>query len=249
MMSTPKKLVLISGASRGIGWAIAEFFSTPEYIVVGSGSNEASAQKITDQLKARQQEGMGVVINITDQSTINEALAQIKATYNTSPLILVNNAGITHDNLMLRMKETEWDDVINTNLTGTFRLTKACLRGMLKAEWGRIISVGSVVGTMGNGGQCNYAAAKAGLIGFSKSLAREIASRHITVNVVAPGFVRTDMTANLPEAHVQALLQQAPISRFAEPSEIAAAVGFLASEQAGYITGETLHVNGGMNMA
>ncbi|MFI4954446.1 MAG: 3-oxoacyl-[acyl-carrier-protein] reductase [Gammaproteobacteria bacterium] len=242
------KIVLITGASRGIGWAIAEQFSTPDYIVVGAGSNEESAAKITEQLAARSQQGMGIVLNLTDSKSITEALATIKATYNASPLILVNNAGVTQDNLLLRMKDAEWDTVMNTNLTGTMHLTKACLRGMLKAEWGRIVSLGSVVGAMGNAGQCNYAAAKAGLIGFSKSLAREIASRNITVNVVAPGFVRTDMTASLPEDIVESLLKQTPISRFAEPSEIAAAVGFLASDQAGYITGETLNINGGMYM-
>lgn len=248
MMSTPK-IVLISGASRGIGWAIAEQFCTPDYIVVGTGSSEASAQKITEQLKARNQQGLGVVLNVTEQASVDAALETIKSTFGGTPLILVNNAGITQDNLMLRMKESEWENVINTNLTGIFRLTKACLRGMLKAEWGRVISIGSVSGVMGNAGQCNYAAAKAGVIGFSKSLAREVASRNITVNVVAPGFVRTDMTANLPEAHVKAMLQMAPISRFAEPAEIAAATVFLASDLAGYITGETLNINGGMYMA
>lgn len=246
-MTTPK-IVLISGASRGIGWAVAEYFCSPEYIVVGTGSNEASANKITEQLKSKNQAGLGLAMNITDQSTIDAALETIKSTFGATPSILVNNAGITQDNLMLRMKEAEWENVINTNLNGVFRLTKACLRGMLKAEWGRIISVGSVSGVMGNAGQCNYAASKAGVIGFSKALAREVASRNITVNVVAPGFVRTDMTANLPEAHVQALLQFTPIARFAEPAEIAAAVGFLASDLAGYITGETLNINGGMYM-
>ena len=242
------KIVLITGATRGIGWAIAEYFSKPDYIVVGTGSNEASAAKITEKLAAKNQAGMGVVLNLADQTSIEAALGKIKEQYNASPLILINNAGITQDNLLLRMKETEWDNVIATNLTGTMHITKACLRGMLKAQWGRIITLGSVVGTMGNAGQCNYAAAKAGLLGFSKSLAREIASRNITVNVVAPGFVRTDMTASLPQDAVQALLSQTPISRFAEPDEIAAAVGFLASDQAAYITGETLHINGGMYM-
>ncbi len=246
-MTTPK-IVLISGASRGIGWAVAEYFCSPEYIVVGTGSNEASANKITEQLKTKNQAGLGLVMNVTDQSTIDATLETIKSTFGATPSILVNNAGITQDNLMLRMKEAEWENVINTNLNGVFRLTKACLRGMLKAEWGRIISVGSISGVMGNAGQCNYAASKAAVIGFSKSLAREVASRNITVNVVAPGFVCTDMTANLPEAHVQAMLQFTPIARFAEPAEIAAAVGFLASDLAGYITGETLNINGGMYM-
>lgn len=243
-----EKIVLITGASRGIGWAIAEQFFTPDYIVVGTGSNEGSAAKITERLQAKNQAGMGAVLNLTEPASIEALLSAIKEAYNASPLILINNAGITQDNLLLRMKESEWDNVLATNLTGTMCLTKACLRGMLKAQWGRIISLGSVVGSMGNAGQCNYAAAKAGLLGFSKSLAREIASRNITVNVVAPGFVRTDMTSTLPQDMVQSLLAQTPISRFAEPSEIAAAVGFLASEQASYITGETLHINGGMYM-
>lgn len=242
------KIVLITGATRGIGWAIAEQFSTPDYIVVGTGSTPESAAKITEQLAARSQAGMGIVLNLADSNSIAEALATIKSTYGATPLILVNNAAITQDNILLRMKDAEWDSVITTNLTGTMHLTKACLRGMLKAEWGRIISLGSVVGLMGNAGQCNYAAAKAGLMGFSKSLAREIASRNITVNVVAPGFVRTDMTAGLPQDIVDNLLKQTPISRFAEPREIAAAVGFLASDNAGYITGETLNINGGMYM-
>lgn len=242
------KLVLVTGASRGIGAAILDYFSTPDYIVVGTGATESSAQKITEKLQAAKQTGLGVALNLTQPESIEACLATIKSTFNTTPAILVNNAGVTQDNLLLRMKEAEWDEVINTNLSGVFRLTKACLRGMLKAEWGRVISVGSVVGIMGNAGQCNYAAAKAGLLGFSKSLAREIASRNITVNVVAPGFVRTDMTANLPAEMVETLLKSTPISRFAEPEEIAAAVGFLASEKAGYITGETLNINGGMNM-
>jgi 3-oxoacyl-[acyl-carrier protein] reductase len=247
-MAEPK-LVLITGANRGIGLAIAEEFHTPEYIVVGTAVSQEGADQFTKRLRERDQAGTGIIMNITDQASIDAGLASLKATFNTTPAILVNNAGITQDNLLLRMKENEWDDVINTNLSGVFRLTKACLRGMLKAEWGRIISIGSVVGTMGNPGQCNYAAAKAGLLGFSKSLSREVGSRNITVNVVAPGFVRTDMTAKLPEEYIQAMLKQVPIARLADPAEIANAVAFLASDRAGYITGETLHVNGGMNMA
>lgn len=244
-----KKIVLVTGANRGIGLAIAQAFYKPEYIVVGTAIAQEGADQITERMKTDNQAGMGIVMNITKPETITAGLESIKAAYNGSPLILVNNAGITQDNLLLRMKEDEWDNVVATNLSGVFRLTKACLRGMLKAEWGRVISIGSVVGTMGNAGQCNYAAAKAGLIGFSKSLAREVGSRNITANVVAPGFVRTDMTAKLPQDLVEGMLKQVPISRFAEPAEIASAVAFLASDMAGYITGETLHVNGGMNMA
>jgi 3-oxoacyl-[acyl-carrier protein] reductase len=246
---TEKKLVLITGASRGIGWAITERFCTPDYIIVGTSTSKEGADRITERLKALNVTGAGVVLDISRHESIENMLTEIKHLFDASPAILINNAAVTHDNLLLRMKENEWDSVINTNLTGIFRLTKLCLRGMLKAQWGRIVSIGSVVGIMGNAGQCNYAAAKAGLIGFSKALAREVGSRNITVNVVAPGFVRTDMTAKLSEEMVQAMLKQIPVARLAEPEEIANAVAFLASEQAGYITGETLNINGGMNMA
>ena len=189
-----------------------------------------------------------MVLNVTEPESISSVIAAIKEQFGNTPDILVNNAGITRDNLLMRMKEEEWSEIIQTNLTSVFRLSKAVMRGMMKKRWGRIITIGSVVGTMGNAGQSNYAAAKAGLIGFSKSLAREIAVRGITVNVVAPGFIETDMTKALPEEQVKALASQIPVARLGSPDDIAEAVSFLASERAAYITGETLNVNGGMLM-
>ena len=235
---------LVTGASRGIGAAIAGALAGAGATVVGTATSEAGADGISRTLGDR---GRGVVLNIADDDSVQAALADVQAAEG-HPTILVNNAGITRDNLLLRMKAEEWDDVLATNLSGVFRLCKACLRGMIKAKKGRIVNIASVIGVMGNAGQSNYAAAKAGIIGFSKSLAREIGSRNITVNVVAPGFVDTDMTRALPEAQREAMLEQIPLARLGAGDDIAAAVLFLASPAAAYITGETLHVNGGMLM-
>lgn len=247
-MSLNGKLALVTGASRGIGKAIALELAQAGAKVIGTATSESGAAAITDYLKAAGFDGEGMVLDVSSAEGVEQFFEALSAKHG-APLILVNNAGITRDNLLMRMKDEEWDAIIQTNLASIYRLSKAAVRGMMKARWGRIISVGSVVGTMGNAGQTNYAAAKAGVIGFSKSLAREIGSRGITVNVVAPGFIDTDMTRALPEEQRQALASQIPLARLGQAEEIAAAVGFLASDKAGYITGETLHVNGGMNMA
>ena len=246
-MSLNGKLALVTGASRGIGKAIALELVKEGAKVIGTATSESGAAAITEYLKAAGNDGEGMVLDVSKAEAV-DAFFDAVGSKHGAPLILVNNAGITRDNLLMRMKDDEWDAIIQTNLASIFRLSKAAIRGMMKARWGRIISVGSVVGTMGNAGQTNYAAAKAGVIGFSKSLAREIGSRGITVNVVAPGFIDTDMTRALSEDQRAALINQVPVARLGEPEDIAAAVAFLASEKAGYITGETLHVNGGMNM-
>ena len=235
---------LVTGASRGIGADIAAALAAAGATVIGTATSEGGAQGITDTLGDK---GRGVVLNIGDDESVEAALKDVQGNEG-SPTILVNNAGITRDNLLMRMKNDEWDDVISTNLSGVYRLCKGCLRGMMKAKKGRIINIASVIGIMGNAGQSNYAAAKAGIIGFSKSLAREIGSRNITVNVVAPGFIDTDMTRVLPEDQRDAMLSQVPLGRLGEGTDIAAAVVFLASPAAAYVTGETLHVNGGMLM-
>ncbi|MCP4273109.1 MAG: 3-oxoacyl-ACP reductase FabG [Gammaproteobacteria bacterium] len=245
-MSFNEKIVLVTGASRGIGRAIAEQFANNGATVIGTATSQAGADAISTYLQPY--EGVGMMLNVTETDSINSVLGVIKEQFGDTPTILINNAGITRDNLLLRMKEEEWSDIIQTNLTSVFRLSKAVMRGMMKKRWGRIITIGSVVGTMGNAGQSNYAAAKAGLIGFSKSLAREIALRGITVNVVAPGFIETDMTKALPEEQVKALTSQIPAARLGSVTDIADAVIFLASDSASYITGETLNVNGGMHM-
>ncbi len=245
-MSFNEKIVLVTGASRGIGRAIAEQFANNGATVIGTATSQAGADAISTYLQPY--EGVGMMLNVTETDSINSVLGAIKEQFGDTPTILINNAGITRDNLLLRMKEEEWSDIIQTNLTSVFRLSKAVMRGMMKKRWGRIITIGSVVGTMGNAGQSNYAAAKAGLIGFSKSLAREIALRGITVNVVAPGFIETDMTKALPEEQVKALTSQIPAARLGSVTDIADAVIFLASDSASYITGETLNVNGGMHM-
>lgn len=238
------EVALVTGASRGIGKSIAAQLAAAGARVVGTATSEAGASGISETLG---DQGRGVVLNIADADSIAVALADIQGAEG-APGILVNNAGITRDNLLMRMKDEEWDDVIATNLSGVFRLSKSCLRGMMKAKKGRIINIASVIGVMGNAGQANYAAAKAGIIGFSKSLAREIGSRGITVNVVAPGFIDTDMTKVLPDEQRKAMLSQVPLGRLGEADDIAAAVLFLASAGGAYITGETIHVNGGMLM-
>jgi len=247
-MSLENEIAFVSGASRGIGKEIALELGRQGAKVVGTATSDSGAEKITAYLKENGLDGMGVMMDVTEQASIDAAVKKAEEAYG-APSILVNNAGITRDNLLMRMKDEEWDAIINTNLSSIFRLTKTCLRPMTKAKKGRIISIASVVGVSGNAGQTNYAAAKAGVIGFSKSLAREVGSRGITVNVVAPGFIDTDMTRALPEAQRDALLGQIPLNRLGQPEEIAKAVAFLASPGAGYITGETLHVNGGMYMA
>ena len=240
-------IVLVTGASRGIGKAIALELAKQGATVIGTATSPEGAQAITATLAAAQVKGRGVVLNVAQAASVDAALAEIEGKEGV-PSILVNNAGITRDNLLLRMKAEEWDDIMATNLASVFRLSKAVLRGMMKARRGRIISIASVVGVMGNAGQTNYAAAKAGIIGFSKSLAREVGSRGITVNVVAPGFIATDMTAKLSEEQRQQMAGQIALGRLGAPEDIAHAVAFLASPHASYVTGETLHVNGGMYM-
>jgi 3-oxoacyl-[acyl-carrier protein] reductase len=247
-MSLEGKVALVTGATRGIGRAIALSLGEQGATVIGTATSEKGAETIRGFLSDANINGTGIVLNVTDDSAIETSVAAIEAEFG-APAILVNNAGITRDNLLMRMKDDEWSDIIDTNLTPIFKLSKRCLRAMTKARWGRIITSTAVVGAMGNAGHTNYAAAKAGVIGFSKSLAREVGARGITVNCVAPGFIDTDMTSSLPDAHKTALLEQVPAKRLGEPEEIAAAVSFLASLNAGYVTGETLHVNGGMYMS
>lgn len=238
------KVALVTGASRGIGRAIAEKLVAMGATVVGTATSENGANAISDYLGSN---GTGKVLNVSSQESIDSLLSEMKEQFGDAD-ILVNNAGITRDNLLMRMKEDEWQTILDTNLTSIYRMSKAVMRAMMKKRNGRIINIGSVVGSSGNPGQTNYSAAKAGLIGFSKSLAREIASRGVTVNVVSPGFIDTDMTKALTDDQKQAIMKDIPSERLGQPEEIAAAVGFLASEGAAYITGETLHVNGGMFM-
>jgi 3-oxoacyl-[acyl-carrier protein] reductase len=240
-------IALVTGASRGIGRAIADALGEQGATVVGTATSRSGAEVISERLAAAGVKGRGMVLDVTDPESIEQLLNSVAESYG-APSILVNNAGITRDNLLMRMKDEEWNSIIETNLTSLYRLSKACLRPMMKARRGRIISIASVVGATGNAGQTNYAAAKAGMIGFTKSLAREVGARGITVNAVAPGFIDTDMTRELPEPQRKALLDNIPLGRLGNPKEIANAVVFLASAQAGYITGETLHVNGGMFM-
>jgi len=243
-MSFEGKIALVTGASRGIGRAIAEKLVAGGAKVIGTATSEKGAEAIGEYLG---ENGKGIMLNVVDSASIEQVLATIRAEFGEID-ILVNNAGITRDNLLMRMKDNEWQDILDTNLTSVFRLSKAVMRAMMKKRCGRIITIGSVVGTMGNAGQANYAAAKAGLIGFSKSLAREVASRGITVNVVAPGFIETDMTRALTDDQRAGILSSVPANRLGDAKEIASAVAFLASDEASYITGETLHVNGGMYM-
>lgn len=246
-MSSPK-IALVTGASRGIGHAIASLLGKTGITVIGTATSEAGAEKITQAFHSANIEGFGLPLNVSNAESIEKLMETLKERQ-MMPSILVNNAAITSDNLLLRMKDEEWLSVIETNLTSVYRLSKACLRDMLKARFGRIINITSVVGSIGNAGQVNYAAAKAGLIGFTKSLAQEVGSRNITVNAIAPGFIDTDMTKALNEEQRTVLLQRIPMQRLGQGEDIAAAVQFLASESAGYITGQTIHVNGGMYMA
>jgi 3-oxoacyl-[acyl-carrier protein] reductase len=245
MSSLNGKVALVTGASRGIGKAIAEQLVTMGATVIGTATSDNGATAISEYLAAN---GTGMVLNVTDSTSMTDLLSKINEEFGAID-ILVNNAGITRDNLLMRMKDDEWNDIIQTNLTSVFKLSKAVLRGMMKKRHGRIVNIGSVVGSTGNAGQANYAAAKAAVIGFSKSMAREIASRGITVNVVSPGFIDTDMTKNLTDDQKEAIFKDIPANRLGLPKEIAATVGFLVSDEAGYITGETIHVNGGMYMS
>ena len=248
LMDLTGKIALVTGASRGIGRAIASALGSAGATVVGTATSDTGAQAISDYFAEQEINGKGMVLDVSDAESVTTVIKAITAEYGTVG-ILINNAGITRDNLLMRMKDEEWDSIINTNLTSVFRTSKACLRGMMKARQGRIISISSVVGSSGNAGQTNYAAAKAGLLGFSKSLAREIGSRGITVNVVAPGFIDTDMTRALPDDQREALQSEIPLNRLGKADEIAHAVLFLASDMGAYITGETIHVNGGMYMS
>ena len=237
------KTALVTGASRGIGLAIAEKLAAQGFFVVGTATSAAGAEQISQHLGER---GRGLKLQIQDQHSVDEMIKELAALEVAAPLVLVNNAGVTRDNLMLRMSIEEWQDVVDTNLSGTFRVTKALLRNMVKARWGRIINVGSVVGRLGNPGQANYVASKAGLEGFTRSLALEVASRGITVNLLAPGFIETDMTAELSSDQRDAMLTRIPLGRMGEANDIAASAVFLSSDDGAYITGQTLHINGGM---
>lgn len=243
-MSEPV-VAIVTGASRGIGKAIAEQLVTDGFFVIGTATSDTGAEAISDYLGAS---GKGMVLNVTNADSIQQLVKDVTGTYG-APTVLVNNAGITRDNLMLRMKDDEWGDIIDTNLSSVFRVSKACLKGMMKNKKGRIVNIASVVGLTGNAGQANYAAAKAGIIGFSKSLAKEVGSRGITVNTVAPGFIDTDMTKALADEQRATLLKGIPLARLGDAKEIAYAVSFLCSDKAAYITGETMNVNGGMYMS
>ncbi|MDH2435195.1 3-oxoacyl-ACP reductase FabG [Pokkaliibacter sp. MBI-7] len=246
-MSIEGKVALVTGATRGIGRAIALELGRQGAVVVGTATSDKGAASISDALAEAGVKGRGMVLDVADTDSIQSVVDAVASEYGAIQ-ILVNNAGITKDNILMRMKDDEWDQVVNTNMSSVYRLSKACLRGMTKARWGRIVSISSVVGSMGNAGQANYAAAKAGIEGFTRALAREVASRNITVNAVAPGFIDTDMTSGLAEEHKTHLKGQIPMARLGLPTEIASVVGFLAGEGAAYMTGETLHVNGGMYM-
>jgi 3-oxoacyl-[acyl-carrier protein] reductase len=245
-MSSP--VAIVTGASRGIGRAIAERLSRDGFKVIGTATSDAGASAISVYLEEAGLDGVGRVLNVAEPGAIEAFIDAVGEEFGT-PQVLVNNAGITRDNLLMRMKDDEWNDIMTTNLTSVFKLSKACMRGMMKARQGRIVNITSVVGVTGNAGQANYAAAKAGIIGFTKSLAKEVGSRGITVNCVAPGFIDTDMTRSLSDELKQGLLSNIPLARLGESEEIAGAVSFLCSKDAGYVTGETLHVNGGMYRA
>ena len=247
-MSEERKVALVTGASRGIGRAIAESLAADGHLVVGTATSEKGADTITTYLAESGNGGCGMALNVVDADSVTAVVKTITEHFH-APLILVNNAGITRDNILMRMKHDEWDDVIQTNLSALYRVSKACLRGMTKARWGRIVNITSVIGSMGNAGQSNYAATKAGAEGFSRALARELGSRSVTVNCVAPGFIDTDMTRELPEEQRAMLLQQIPLGRLGQAQEIASLVSFLCSPSAAYISGETVHINGGLHMA
>lgn len=244
-MTEQQKIALVTGATRGIGRAIAAQLAADGFTVVGTATSQAGADSISEFLQQQGNNGGGIVLDVSDATSVQTALKEVNEKFG-APLVLVNNAGITRDNIMLRMKEEEWDSVINTNLNSLFRVCKGSLKGMTKARWGRIINISSVVGVMGNAGQANYAAAKGGVEGFTRALAREIGSRNITVNSVAPGFIQTDMTDQLTDAQREGMLAQIPLARLGTAAEIASAVAWLASDGAGYVTGTTIHVNGGM---
>jgi len=246
-MSFDGKIALVTGASRGIGAAIADSLGAAGASVIGTATSESGAAAISERFQEKRFQGIGLPLDVTNSDSVSELLQHISKQYG-SPQILVNNAGITRDNLLMRMSEEEWGDVINTNLSAVYRMSRAVLRGMMKGRWGRIVNIGSIVGQMGNAGQANYAATKAGVAGFARSLAKEVGSRNITVNSVAPGFIDTDMTRSLSEAQKTAMLSGIALSRLGQPEEIAGVVKFLCSEDASYITGETIHVNGGMYM-
>lgn len=246
-MLVENKVALVTGAARGIGKVILEKLAKDGMTVIGVDYNEESAGLIVSHIDSCGFKGDGFVMDVTNQESIENCMKQIKEKYG-APSILVNNAGITRDNLMMRMSKKEWDQVIATNLTAVFSLSSICIRDMIKARWGRIVTISSVVGCMGNAGQANYSASKAGVIGFSKSLAAEVASRNVTVNCVAPGFIETDMTRKLTDEQREKLLSVVPMKRIGKSEDVANAVGFLVSEEAGYITGVTIHVNGGMYM-
>lgn len=247
-MSLEGKVALVTGATRGIGQAIARKLAQDGATVVGTATSEEGAARISAALKEAGNSGFGLVMNVADPDSVDQGLKQIAAEAG-APAILVNNAGITRDNLLMRLKEDDWSAVIETNLTSVYRTSKAVLRGMAKARWGRVINISSVVASMGNPGQGNYCAAKAGIEGFTRSLASEMSNRGITANCVAPGFIDTDMTRALGEDQREAMLANIPAGRLGAPEEVAAVVAFLASDAAGYVTGETIHVNGGMYMS
>lgn len=247
-MSIKDKVALVTGASRGIGAAIADLLGEQGAIVIGTATSQSGAEKISQRLAEKGIKGTGMLLNVTDVDSVTDLMKAVQAEYG-APQILINNAGITKDNLLMRMSEAEWFDVINTNLSAVYRLSKTCLRGMMKARWGRIINISSVVGEMGNAGQTNYAATKAGVAGFARALAKEVGSRGITVNTVAPGFIDTDMTKELNDEQKKIMLDQIALGRLGQPEEIASVVAFLASDGGAYISGDTIHVNGGMYMA
>jgi 3-oxoacyl-[acyl-carrier protein] reductase len=248
MFDLSNKICLVTGATRGIGQAIASQLAAQGATVIGTATSQSGADSITQRLSDAGVKGQGMVLNVSESESIDSVLKAIADNYGAIT-VLVNNAGITRDNLVMRMKEDQWDDIMTTNLKSVFRLSKGVLRGMMKARSGRIINITSVVGVSGNAGQANYAAAKAGVIGFTKSLAQEIASRGITVNAIAPGFINTDMTKALNEEQVTKMTANIPASRLGEPADIAASVVFLASDESAYVTGTTMHVNGGMYMS